>query len=60
MMRPAKALWRLLYETAARAGEALSLNVEDVEVANQRAVVVSRGGFMRSCLLMRICILMSK
>ncbi len=39
-----KALWRLLYETAARAGEVLSLNVEDVDVPNKRAVVVSKGG----------------
>lgn len=39
-----KALWRLLYETAARASEVLSLNVEDVDLANKRAVVVSKGG----------------
>jgi integrase len=39
-----KALWRLLYETAARAGEALSLNVEDVELDNKRARVRSKGG----------------
>jgi integrase len=39
-----KCLWRLLYETAARAEEALSLNVEDVNLANKRAVVVSKGG----------------
>jgi integrase len=34
-----KTLWRLLYETAARAGEALSLNVEDLDLANRRAVI---------------------
>lgn len=36
-----KALWRLLYETAARAQEALSLNVEDVDLENKRARVRS-------------------
>jgi integrase len=39
-----RCLWRLLYETAGRADEVLSLNVEDVDVANKRAVVVSKGG----------------
>ena len=39
-----KALWRLLYETAARAGEVLSLNVEDLELDNKRARVGSKGG----------------
>jgi len=39
-----KALWRLLYETAARAQEALSLNVEDVDLDNKRARVRSKGG----------------
>jgi integrase len=39
-----RCLWRLLYETAARADEVLSLNVEDVDVANKRAVVISKGG----------------
>lgn len=37
-------LWRLLYKTAGRAEEALSLNVEDVDPANKRAVVISKGG----------------
>jgi integrase len=36
-----KALWRLLYETAARAGEVLSVNVEDLELENKRARVRS-------------------
>jgi integrase len=31
----------LLYESAARADEVLSLNVEDIDVANKRAVVIS-------------------
>jgi integrase len=39
-----KALWRVLYETAARAGEVLSLNVEDLDLENKRARVVSKGG----------------
>jgi integrase len=39
-----KALWRLLYETAARASEVLSLNVEDLDLENRRAVVRSKGG----------------
>lgn len=39
-----KALWRLLYETADRAQEVLSLNVEDVDLENKRARVRSKGG----------------
>jgi integrase len=39
-----KALWRLLYETAARAGEVLSLNVEDLDLENKRARVRAKGG----------------
>jgi integrase len=39
-----KALWRLLYETAARAGEVLSLNVEDLDLENKCARVRSKGG----------------
>jgi integrase/recombinase XerC/integrase/recombinase XerD len=39
-----KTLWRLLYETAARAGEALSLNVEDLDLANRRAVIRGKNG----------------
>jgi integrase len=38
-----KALWRLLYETAARAQEVLSLNVEDLDLDNKRARVRSSG-----------------
>src|ERR1044072_410970 len=38
------ALWRLLYETAARASEVLSLDVGDVDLDNRRAVVRSKGG----------------
>ena len=39
-----KALWRLLYETAARAQEVPSLNVEDIDLENKRARVRSKGG----------------
>lgn len=39
-----KTLWRLLYETAARAGEALALNVEDLDLANRRAVIRGKNG----------------
>ncbi len=39
-----KALWRLLYETAARASEALSINVEDLDLPNRSAQIVGKGG----------------
>jgi len=39
-----RTLWRLLYETAARANELLSLDVEDLDLANRRARVHSKGG----------------
>jgi integrase/recombinase XerD len=39
-----KTLWRLLYETAARASEALNLDLEDLDLANKRARVTSKGG----------------
>jgi integrase len=39
-----KALWRFLYETAARAAEVLSINVEDVDLDNKRVRVRSKGG----------------
>ena len=39
-----RCLWRLLYETAGRADEVLSLDVEDVDIGNKRAVVISKGG----------------
>ena len=37
-----KALWRLLYETAARASEVLALDVEDLDRARRRAPVLTR------------------
>jgi integrase len=39
-----KTLWWLLYESAARAGEVLALNVEDLDLAYRRAVVIGKGG----------------
>jgi integrase/recombinase XerD len=39
-----KTLWRLLYETAARASEALNLDVDDLDLANKRGRVVAKGG----------------
>ncbi len=37
-------LWRMLYETAARAQELLLLDVEDLDLAKKRAVVIGKGG----------------
>lgn len=39
-----KLLWRMLYETAGRASEVLSLNVEDLDLAERTATVVGKGG----------------
>lgn len=39
-----KTLWRLLYESAARVGEVLALDVTDLDLANRRARVVGKGG----------------
>ncbi len=39
-----KTLWRMLYETAARASEILALNVEDLDLDGRRAAVRSKGG----------------
>jgi integrase len=39
-----KTLWRMLYESAARVGEVLALDVEDLDLANRRARVVGKGG----------------
>jgi len=39
-----RTLWRLLYETAARAEEVLRLDVGDLDLANRRAVVIGKGG----------------
>ena len=39
-----KALWRMLYETAARASEVLALDVEDLDRPRRRARIRSKGG----------------
>jgi site-specific recombinase XerD len=39
-----KMLWRMLYETAGRASEVLSLNVEDLNQPERTAIVVGKGG----------------
>jgi integrase len=39
-----KTLWRMLYETAARAAEILALNVEDLDLEGRRAPIRSKGG----------------
>ena len=39
-----KTLWRMLYETAARTGEILALNVEDLDLPRKRAVITGKGG----------------
>ena len=39
-----RVFWRLLYESAARANEILSLNIEDLDLGNKRARVRSKGG----------------
>jgi integrase len=38
-----KTLWRMLFETAARAGEVLALNIEDLDLDARRAPVRSTG-----------------
>jgi integrase len=39
-----RVLWRMLYETAARAEELLSLNIEDLDLGFRRGRVHSKGG----------------
>jgi len=39
-----RTLWRMLSETAARAGEVLALDVEELDLRNRRARVQRRGG----------------
>jgi len=39
-----RTLWRMLYETAARAGEVLGLDVPDLDLPNRRARVRRKGG----------------
>ena len=44
MFRSEKTLWRMLYETAARASEILARNVEDLDLEQRRAPIRSKGG----------------
>ena len=39
-----KTLWRMMYETAARTGEILALNVEYLDIARKRTVIIGKGG----------------
>ncbi len=39
-----RTLWRLAYDTAARADELLNLNVEDLDLQDRSAPVVGKGG----------------
>jgi integrase len=39
-----KTLWWLLYESAARAGEVLALDIADLDLRRRRAVVIGKGG----------------
>ena len=39
-----KLLWRMLYATAARAGEILALNIEDLDLGRKRAAITAKGG----------------
>ena len=42
-----RALWRLLYDTAARADEVLRLDVGDLDLANRQARARTKGGHVR-------------
>ena len=42
-----KALWRLLYDSAARAEEVLGLDVDDLDLDDKTAMVVGKGGIAR-------------
>ncbi|MEV6039391.1 site-specific integrase [Nonomuraea sp. NPDC052116] len=44
-----RVLWRLLYETAARAEEILTLNVEDLDLEFRRARVTSKAAPSNTC-----------
>ena len=39
-----KTLWRMLYETAARANEVLTLNIEDLDLDDRSAVTIGKSG----------------
>lgn len=42
-----KTLWRLLYDTAARAEEVLDLDVDDLDLPDKNATVLGKGGITR-------------
>lgn len=42
-----KTLWRLLYESAGRAGSVLALDIGDLDLENKRARVITKGGAVR-------------
>ncbi|MEU6745327.1 hypothetical protein ABZ914_03775 [Spirillospora sp. NPDC046719] len=42
-------LWRTLYETAARAEEILSPDIEDLDLEIRRARIVSKGARSSTC-----------
>lgn len=46
--RPGEALYRLLYETAARAEEILTLDIEDLELPTRQARVKAKGARART------------
>ncbi len=39
-----RCLWRLLYETGARAKEGINLNIEDLDLDAKRAITIRKGG----------------
>lgn len=44
---PEKTLWRMLYETCARAEEVLAVNVEDLDLSGRRAAGKAKGSAVR-------------
>jgi integrase len=42
-----KTLWRLLYESAARADSVLSLDIEDLDLPGKRGKITAKGGVIR-------------
>ena len=42
-----KTLWRMLYETCARAEEILGINIEELDLAGRRAPVKAKGAAVR-------------
>jgi hypothetical protein len=40
-------LWRLLYESAARADSVVALNIENLDLPNKRGKITAKGGTIR-------------